>query len=106
MGLKSKLYKIIFESDTRSGKNFDLSLLVLIAISVVIVLLDSVPRLHDEYGTYFWYAEVVLTLIFSVEYVLRIYISPSRKTYVFSFWGVIDLLSVRSEEHTSELQSR
>jgi voltage-gated potassium channel len=94
MKLKSKLYNIIFESDTRSGKNFDLTLLVLIAISVVIVLLDSVPQLHDEYGTYFWYAEVVLTIIFSVEYVLRIYISPSRRTYIFSFWGIIDLLSV------------
>lgn len=94
MRLKSKLYQIIFESDTKRGKNFDLALLVLIAISVVIVLLDSVPQLHEDYGPYFWYAEVVLTMIFSVEYLLRIYISPSRRAYVFSFWGIIDLLSV------------
>ena len=94
MRLKSKLYQIIFESDTKRGKNFDLALLILIAISVVIVLLDSVPQLHEDYGTYFWYAEVVLTLIFSVEYLLRIIISPSRRAYVFSFWGIIDLLSV------------
>src|SRR5690625_282026 len=94
MTLKKKLYDIIFKSDTKPGKIFDLTLLVVIAISVIIVLLDSVPSLHDLHGPFFWYAEVVLTLIFTVEYLLRIYISPSRKKYIFSFWGIIDLLSV------------
>lgn len=94
MTLKTKLYNIIFKSDTRPGKNFDLALLVLIVISVIIVLLDSVPHLNALYGSYFWYAEVVLTVIFTVEYLLRIYISPSRRSYLFSFWGIIDLLSV------------
>lgn len=94
MSLKNKLYEIIFKSDTKPGKVFDLALLVVIVISVIVVLLDSVPELHDSYGTIFWYAEVVLTLIFTVEYLLRILISPSRKAYIFSFWGIIDLLSV------------
>lgn len=94
MTLKTKLYDIIFKSDTPPGKNFDLALLVLIAVSVVIVLLDSVPALNALYGSYFWYAEVILTILFTAEYVLRIYISPSRKSYIFSFWGIIDLLAV------------
>lgn len=91
---KTKLYNIIFKANTKSGKIFDITLLLVIAISVVVVLLDSVPELHDLHGSFFWYAEVILTLIFTVEYLLRIYISPSRKEYIFSFWGIIDLLSV------------
>ncbi|MBL7994093.1 ion transporter [bacterium] len=94
MALRQRLHKVIFESDTRAGKRFDVFLLWIILFSVLIVMLDSVAEIGQRYSDIFFVTEWVLTVIFSIEYGLRIWISPRRLKYLFSFWGFIDLLSI------------
>lgn len=89
-----KIYTIIFGDDTRAGKTFDIVLLLFILFSVIIVLLDSVSYIRKEYATLLYAIEWSFTLIFTAEYILRIYSSPSRKAYIFSFYGIIDLLAI------------
>lgn len=91
---KEKLYSIIFEADTRSGKAFDVTLLIAIALSVIIVMLDSVSDLHLKYGQHFLTIEWVLTILFSIEYILRLLTVRKPVKYIFSFYGIIDFLSI------------
>ena len=92
--LKKKLYIIIFEANTPSGKAFDVALLFAILISVGVVLLESVEKLSFSFTNAFIYTEWVFTILFSLEYIIRIIISPNKRKYVFSFFGVIDFLSI------------
>lgn len=92
--MKEKLYQIIFEHDTKAGKQFDVALLWLILFSVIVVIVESIPYFHTNFLTTFTTIEWVLTFIFSIEYILRIYCSPKPLQYIFSFWGFIDLLSI------------
>lgn len=94
MSLKDSLYNIIFESDTKAGKWFDITLLYLIFFSVLVVVVESIPEIGQQYIQLFWTIEAALTVIFTIEYVLRIIISPKPLKYIFSFWGIIDLLSI------------
>lgn len=92
--MKERLHTIVFGTTTRAGKNFDVVLLVLILISVLVVLFESVPRWRDDYSVELYYAEWFFTIIFTFEYILRILISPKPLKYILSWWGVIDLLSI------------
>lgn len=91
---KEKLYEIIFEADTTAGKTFDISLLATILISVVLVMLESVPAIRNNYHILLRILEWIITIIFSIEYILRIVIVRKPLKYIFSFYGLIDLLSV------------
>lgn len=91
---KHDLYEIIFESDTREGKSFDIVLLIVILSSVILVILESVPEFNKKFGGIFKSLEWGITIIFSLEYFIRIIISRFPKKYVLSFFGIIDLLSV------------
>ncbi len=91
---RQKWYNIIFKSDTKPGKDFDVILLILILISVVVVMLDSVEAFHRQYSFFFDILEWILTIIFTLEYLVRLYVHPKRIRYVFSFWGIIDFLSI------------
>lgn len=91
---KKSLYKIIFQSDTRAGRLFDIWLLWIILFSLVVVILDSLPELGAKFKTEFIIIEWILTILFTLEYLARIIISPKPLRYVLSFWGVIDLLSI------------
>jgi voltage-gated potassium channel len=92
--LKEKLYVIIFKADTPAGKAFDVGLLIAILFSVGIVLIESVDQYSMNYAKLFIYAEWAFTVLFTTEYVIRIMIAPNRKKYVFSFFGIIDFLSI------------
>jgi len=92
--LKDSLYKIIFEADTRGGKFFDLTLLIVILISVALVMLESVPSIRENNQDVLKISEWVITLIFSIEYLLRIRIVRRPWRYIFSFYGIVDFLSV------------
>lgn len=91
---RDKLYEIIFHSDTKAGKDFDVILLITIVLSVLIVMLDSVDELHTRYTQIFIYAEWIFTILFTLEYFTRIIISRKPLDYVKSFYGIIDLLSI------------
>lgn len=94
MTIRERVYTIIFKTDTRAGKNFDVVLLYLILGSVALVMLDSVPEYSESYGNIFIVMEWALTIIFSIEYLLRIWSSRKPLQYIFSAWGIIDLLSI------------
>lgn len=92
--LREKLSVVIFGTDTPAGRAFDVALLYAIVISVAVVMLDSVAALHTKLGEVFFYTEWIFTLLFTVEYFLRIYISQRPLRYIFSFFGIIDLVSI------------
>ena len=91
---KQKLREIIFGYRTKAGKRFDVILLLAIIISVIAVMLDSDKEIHKQYGGLLLIAEWFFTLLFTIEYVLRIYCSTDKKKYILSFMGIIDLLSI------------
>jgi len=93
-GLRPLLHEIIFEADTPAGKAFDIALLILIVLSVIAVLIDSVAPIHLKYGSLLLVAEWVFTILFSIEYFLRVYSTKSPQKYIFSFYGIIDLLAI------------
>ncbi len=91
--LKERLYTIIFESDTPMGKLFDVCLLVMIVLSIVLIIIESMQGLPTFWKQVFTVFEYIFTLFFTLEYLLRIYCSPRPREYVLSFFGIIDLLS-------------
>jgi voltage-gated potassium channel len=90
---RSKLHEIIYEADTPAGKLFDVILLIAIIASIVFVMLESVKEFDKDYHYFLNYAEWVITIIFSIEYILRIITVKKPLKYIFSFYGIIDLLS-------------
>jgi len=91
---RTKIYEVIFEADTPSGKLFDVLLIVAILLSVTVVFLESIEVLKNDYGQVFYALEWGFTILFTVEYLLRI-ISVNRPLrYIFSFYGIIDFLSI------------
>lgn len=92
--IRSKLYDIIFEADTTAGKTFDVLLLIAIFISIIVVMLESVKSINIRYGDILRIIEWIITVFFTIEYFLRIYVVQKPIRYIFSFFGLIDLLSV------------
>ncbi|MGB1020810.1 MAG: ion transporter [Flavobacteriaceae bacterium] len=90
---KGKLYEIIYEADTPLGKLFDLVLLIFILLSVLLVALESVSWIDAAFHSILNVAEWCITILFSIEYFLRIICVKKPKNYIFSFYGIIDLLS-------------
>ena len=90
---KEKLNEVIFGFDTPAGKAYDIVLLVVIFVSVVLAIWESTPRPGPTTKTVLTVSEYVITALFSIEYAVRIYSSPNPKKYIFSFFGVVDLLS-------------
>jgi voltage-gated potassium channel len=90
---REKWHEIIYEADSREGKIFDLVLIVAILFSIVLVMLESVKELDARYHDFFNISEWVITILFTVEYVLRIITVKKPRQYIFSFYGIIDLLS-------------
>ncbi len=93
---RRELYEIIFEADTRAGRWFDIGLLLAILASITVVSLETVPDYagNVHLGRFFYWTEWVLTFLFTIEYVLRLVCSRHPLRYAFSFWGIIDLLSI------------
>ena len=90
---KHKLHEIIYEADTKEGKLFDVILLVAIIASIVLVMLESVASIDTKYHDLLNLGEWIITVLFSIEYILRIVSIKKPFKYIFSFFGIIDLLS-------------
>ncbi len=91
---KEKIHEIIFEADTPAGKFFDVTLMILIILSVIVVMLESVDSLEDKYGKIFFALEWFFTICFTIEYGLRLYCVYRPRKYALSFFGIVDLLSI------------
>ncbi|NPA68505.1 MAG: ion transporter [Chlorobi bacterium] len=92
--LKSRLYEIVFEADTRAGKAFDIILLILILLSAFIVMAESIEDVSVKYHRILRASEWAVTILFTFEYFLRIRLVEKKTSYIFSFYGIIDFLSV------------
>lgn len=92
--LQKAIYDVIFGYESKAGKLFDVVLICFIVISVTAVLLDSVASYHQRFGDFLFRLEWFFTLVFTLEYSLRLYSSPRKPEYVFSFYGLIDLFSI------------
>lgn len=91
---RERLYKIIFEAETPGGKAFDVALLVAIVVSVVAVMLESVAGIRARYGSQLRAIEWALTILFTIEYFLRLICVGKPRRYAFSFFGIVDLLAI------------
>ena len=92
--LTNALHEIIFEADTREGRLFDYAVFSAIFISVIVVMLDTVPDIHAVYGRFLLTIEWILTIFFTIEYILRLYCVYRPMKYATSFFGIIDLLAI------------
>jgi voltage-gated potassium channel len=90
---REKLHEVIYEADTPSGKLFDVILLILIFVSIIFVMLESVKGLDPWVYEFLYKAEWVVTILFSLEYILRIISIKRPSRYIFSFYGLIDFFS-------------
>jgi len=88
------LHEIIFEADTAGGKLFDVLLIVSIVVSVVLVMLDSVAEINAAHGALLYAGEWFFTLLFTVEYLLRLYSIGRPLAYATSFFGLVDLMAI------------
>lgn len=89
-----KIYSVIYKSDTPDGKHFDILLLILILFSTIVLMLESVPVLGERYRVLFFSIEFGITILFTIEYILRILCVKNPWRYILSFYGIIDLLSI------------
>lgn len=93
-GLRHRIHVVLEGTDTPMGKLFDVVLLVTVLTNVLIVMLDSVLILHMQFETVFYYLEWCFTILFTIEYILRLYSAPNRLRYMLSFYGLVDLISI------------
>jgi voltage-gated potassium channel len=93
-GFRLRMYETIFESDTLAGRVFDITLLLLIVSSVTIIVMESVSEFRLKFDQYLGPLEWFFTSVFTIEYLSRVWTVPNKRKYMFSFFGVIDLLSI------------
>ena len=90
---RQRLWEIVFEAETPAGKAFDVVLLLAIVSSVLAVMLESVSSIEETYGKELRIVEWVMTILFSLEYIVRVVLARKPLRYVRSFYGIVDLLS-------------
>jgi len=92
--LRHTLYQVIYQSHTTAGRAFDIALIISILVSVLTIVLDSVAEINQRYGELFFIVDWIFTILFSTEYILRIFCIHRPLKYIVSFYGLIDLMSI------------
>ena len=92
--LKNRLYQIIFKTETKEGRAYDIFLILSITLSTLLIIFESVDGLFYPYRNVFSFFEWFFVIIFSIEYILRLYVVKDSKGYAFSFYGLVDLFSI------------
>lgn len=92
--IRQRIYIIIYGTNTKAGKLFDIWLLIFILLSVIAVMLESVKDIDAKYHQILLIAEWIFTSLFTIEYILRIFSTKKPWQYIFSFYGIIDLLAI------------
>jgi voltage-gated potassium channel len=93
-GWRHRLHEIVFESETLAGRIFDLLVIWLIVLSLLVVMLESVREIRDDFGEALYIAEWFFTILFTIEYFLRLLAVKKPMRYVLSFYGLVDLLAI------------
>jgi voltage-gated potassium channel len=102
MNLKS----VIEKNDTKAGRYFDFFIQFLITLSLIAFTLDTLPNLSEEFSYWLYIIEVFTVIVFSIEYLLRIYVSDNKLKFLFSFYGLIDLFAILPFYLTSTIDLR
>lgn len=92
--LRKRVHEVVFEADTAGGKLFDALLLITIAASLITVMLESVESIDAEYHTLLRNADLIITVLFTIEYLLRLWCVRKPWRYALSFYGIIDLMAI------------
>lgn len=92
--MKTSISDIVQKSDTRAGRNFDIAILILIFYSVLTLSIETLPGLSVKILSFLRISEIIITIIFSIEYILRIFTTENKRRYIFSFYGLIDLIAI------------
>ena len=92
--IRQRLKEILFNTNTPTGRLFELSLMAAIGMSVFLVMLESVREAREFLGMSLWTLELIFTVIFTVEYVARLWVSENPRKYAFSFFGIVDLIAI------------
>jgi len=90
---REKLHEVIYEADTQEGKLFDVILLIAILASILLVMLESIKSFDEKYHDFLNISEWIITILFSIEYILRVISIKKPLKYIFSFYGIIDLVA-------------
>ncbi len=90
---RTKLHEIIYEADTPAGKMFDVVLLIAILVSIILVMLESISSFDKDYHSFLDISEWIITILFTIEYIVRVITVKKPLKYITSFYGVVDLLS-------------
>lgn len=88
------LKRIVEKADTSAGRSFDVVIQVLIMYSLITFSMETLPGLNSRTTSFLWWSEVIVVLIFTIEYVLRIMVADKKLKFIFSFFGLIDLLAI------------
>lgn len=91
---RDRIHEIIFEADTPTGKRFDIALMILIVLSVIVVMLESSEEWEAKYSSLFFVLEWIFTIVFTIEYILRLTVTIRPMKYALSFYGIIDLIAI------------
>jgi len=91
---RKELHEIIFEADTPAGKGFDIVLILMIVMSVLVVMLDSITPIRNRYGPLLVTMEWIFTVLFTIEYLVRLWVVLKPWGYARSFFGIVDLLAI------------
>ncbi|MBL7762275.1 MAG: ion transporter [Chitinophagaceae bacterium] len=94
--IKKQLAIVVFGSTTRLGRLFDIALLWAILLSILILILESVPWMNERFDVFFKVAEWTIIILFTIEYIIRVWVIRKKSGYIFSFFGIIDFLSIAS----------
>tara|TARA_R110000850_G_scaffold277086_1_gene422452 strand:+ start:198489 stop:199343 length:855 start_codon:yes stop_codon:yes gene_type:complete len=92
--IRQQIYIVIYGTNTKAGKLFDVLLLIFILLSVTVVMLESVKEIDTRFHQVLLIAEWIFTTLFTIEYILRIFSTKKPWKYIFSFYGIIDLLAI------------
>lgn len=93
-GWKRRIFQVIYYSNTKAGRLFDLVLLALIVTSTIVIMMESMSKIDMRFHAFFVWTEWIITGLFTIEYILRILVVRNKKKYIFSFMGIIDLLAI------------
>ena len=94
MTIKNKLQKIVIDSDTLSGKRFDIFIQICIIISLISFSIETLNNLSESTINILKFIELITVSIFTIEYFLRVVLTKNKLSYVFSFFGIVDLLAI------------
>ncbi|PWK19235.1 ion transporter [Xanthomarina spongicola] len=92
--MKQRIKNIVEINDNRTSKVFAIFIQVLILVSIITFTLETIPDLKPQTRTILYVIEVFSVIVFTIEYLLRIYVSERKLKFIFSFYGIIDLLAI------------